>query len=239
MILWMAVLGAVVASFLMCTVDRRSTEVPLSGRSFCPACHSRLGGWDLIPILSYMILQGKCRYCGVPISPIYPFGEAFLAVVFAVAFYLAPTWPLFIWHGLFACLLFYIAYVDIRVQVVEDGALALIMAAALAHSILGMGPNWTIRLIGTLVLGLSLWGIWRIHPEGIGFGDVIFGGLMGMLLGPLWGARAFLIGILLALGVALWLLLKKEATRKTALPLLPFLGAGTWIILMVQLPLMS
>lgn len=235
MILFTTVLGTVAASFLMCLVDRRSTRTSLKGRSLCMACQTALAPWDILPILSYILLRGKCRTCQAPIPAAYPLGEAFLGLNFGLAYTLSPTWPILAWHSLFACLLFYIAYVDMKVRVVEDQALALLMAATLAHSLIGLGPTWNTRLLGTLILGFSLWLIWRIHPQGLGFGDVLFAGLMGMVLGPLWGARAFLIGVLLALLVALYLLLKKNATAKTAIPLLPFLGMGTWAILMVQL----
>lgn len=223
------------ASFLMCNIDRRAAGKSQKGRSYCPACKHNLSPWELVPIISYFFLKGNCRNCKTAISPIYPIGELFLALVFALAYELSPNLPIFLWHAFVAGLLFYIAYVDFKVKVVEDGALGAFLAAILVHSILGLGPDWRVRLIGTLVLGLSLYVLWRMKPEGIGFGDVLFSGMMGMILGPIWGARAFLIGIIFALTAALILISKGKAHGKTALPLLPFLGAGTWIVLMLQL----
>ena len=59
----------------------------VSGRSMCPRCNHELSTLDLIPVVSWVLLKGKCRYCGVPISAQYPFVEMLTAFLFAISFF--------------------------------------------------------------------------------------------------------------------------------------------------------
>jgi len=83
------VVGAVVGSFLNVVIYRLPRNESIAfPPSHCPKCNHKLAPWDLIPILSYLFLEGRCRYCGEPISWQYPVVETITGLLFAVASFL-------------------------------------------------------------------------------------------------------------------------------------------------------
>src|SRR4030081_1738627 len=85
---FMGVVGAMIGSFLNVVIHRLPREQSIVfPNSKCPRCHARIKAYDNVPILSFLILRGKCRACGAPISPRYPAVELLTALLFA-----AVTW---------------------------------------------------------------------------------------------------------------------------------------------------
>lgn len=159
-------------------------QSPVCPPSRCPACRHRLGIGDLIPIFSYVLLKGKCRYCQVPISPLYPLGEGLCALSFYLVFHktgisweLATGWIL-------ASLLVLAVLTDLRQKLILDRITFPILGLLLLLRLLvGQEPWWWYMLGGLLGSGV-LWGIAALSKGGMGGGDIKLYLPVGVVLGP-------------------------------------------------------
>lgn len=239
------VLGLVIGSFLNVVIWRVPRgESVVRPASHCPGCGHAIRGRDNIPVLSWLLLRGRCRDCGEPISVRYPLVELGTAVVFVLlALRIGGSWalPAYLYLGAAGVALSLID-LDTRrlpdVIVLPSYAVALVFLAIPA----GVDGTWGAYLRAVLA-GAALFAfyfvVWFIYPKGMGFGDVKLAGLLGIYLGWLgWGSLAvgaflgFLIGAVA--GVALMALSK--AGRKSAIPFGPSmcLGALAGILLGAQ-----
>lgn len=234
-------IGLVVGSFLNVVVWRVPRgESVVSPPSACPRCGHRIRARDNIPVVSWLVLQGRCRDCAAPISPRYPLVEAVTAALFALVAWLAVAhdepWavPAFCYLAAVAVAL---ALIDIDVHRLPDGIVLpsyLVAAALLALASWAPGgtSDWT--ALGRAAIGaLALFGVYLVmvlvYPAGMGLGDVKLAGLLGLYLGWVgWGAlaigwfAAFLFGGAYSLG----LLASRRANRKSGIPFGPWMLAG-------------
>lgn len=208
-----------------------------SGRSACPVCHHQIRAYDNIPVVSWLVLRGRCRDCGAPISWRYPVGEALTAVLFAaVAAYDGLSWVL-IPHLLFVSVMILVSEVDLEKRIIPD---VIILPAALIGLPLmiafGDGPWWEWPVAGlgaAAVLFVISEAYYRIrHVEGLGFGDVKMALCMGIYLGAAV-IPALFIGFVSGALVGVTVMALRKADAKTALPFGPFLAAGAIIALFV------
>lgn len=138
-ILFFFICGSIFSSFLNCMAMRIADhEDFVSSRSHCESCGHELGFLDLITIVSYLYLKGRCRYCGAGLSPSYPLTEIFLGIVFVLTYlrYQRPCILLIFDLSLF-CIVFGLSLVDMRSYIIPDG---FIIAGVL---------NWLIRSLLT------------------------------------------------------------------------------------------
>ncbi|HSH62322.1 MAG TPA: prepilin peptidase, partial [Acidimicrobiales bacterium] len=184
-----ALLGFVVGSFLNVVVHRvPRKESVVTPRSRCPGCETPVASRDNIPVVSWLILKGRCRSCQQSISPRYPLVELLTGVLFAVtALRLGPDWALPAFLVVVAGLIA-ISAVDLERFIVPNRILypTLFLAAPLLVLAGALGDDWssvrTAAIGGALAWGLLLV-IHLISPKGMGFGDVRLAGLIGMTLG--------------------------------------------------------
>ncbi len=221
------VLGALIGSFLNVVAHRLPRgESLVSPGSHCPACNVPVRPYDNVPIVSWVLLRGRCRDCGTSIAARYPMLELLTAVVFASVAAargldagLALELP-------FAALLIAVAAIDIEHRIVPNKLLlpaavfgvvatALVAPDALSEHLASGAGAFAVLLLIALA--------W---PSGMGMGDVKLAGVMGLYLGsaviPALFA-AFLCGSLV--GVAM-VARHGAAARKRALPFAPFLALG-------------
>lgn len=233
-----ALLGLLVGSFLNVVVHRVPRgESVVRPRSRCPGCGTDIAPRDNVPVLSWLLLRGRCRHCGARISVRYPLVEALTGAVFALlaaAIGADPALPAYLYLGAVGVAL---ALIDLEHKRLPD-ALTLpsypVAAALLTVAALLAGEPG--RLLGAAGGGAALWAfyflLWFVHPRGMGYGDVKLAGVLGMYLGYLgWGvllAGAFL-GFLLGSLVGGGLLVARRASRKSQLPFGPFMIAGALI----------
>lgn len=138
-ILFFFICGSIFGSFLNCMAMRIvNREDFISSRSHCESCNHELGFPDMIPIVSYLCLKGRCRYCGAGLSPSYPLTEIFLGIVFVLTYlrYQRPCILLIFDLSLF-CIVFGLSLIDMRSYIIPDG---FIVAGVL---------NWLIRSLLT------------------------------------------------------------------------------------------
>lgn len=224
----LGLLGLVLGSFLNVLIYRipRGESIVLPP-SHCPNCDHRLGFFDLFPVLSYLGLRGRCRYCKTPISWRYPLVELLtggLTLLCWIRF--GPSID-----GLMALILTYvliaIAFIDLDHQLIPNVLTLPMIIIGLVFRI--WQGEISAGILGLLTGGGLLLLIALFYPKGMGMGDVKFLAMVGVFLG--WEKVLFVLfaGSALGLLVIAPLILLKRLDRKKAFPFGPFLTLGTLI----------
>lgn len=239
------VLGLAIGSFLNVVIWRVPRgESVVRPPSHCPHCDHQLAALDNIPLLSWMVLRGRCRYCGGPIATRYPaveLGTALLFAGLALKFGADSVLPAYLYLAAVGVAL---ALIDLDVKRLPD-VLTLpsypVGIALLAIGIHEHGAHDFFRaLLGMAILFAFYALLWFFYPAGMGLGDVKLSGVLGLYLAWLsWGAlavgafTAFVYGGLVGIGVILF----AGGGRKTKVPFGPFmlLGAFTGVFAGSQL----
>lgn len=230
--------GLVAGSFVSAWLHRLRTGASVAvGRSACPSCSHQLAWYDLLPVASWLLLSGRCRYCRQPISWQYPALEVTLAALFA----LAPLgWgSVALVAYLAACLLLVAAAAyDARWMELPDSISWLLLATA-ALRIVGDGlatGQWGAVLLNALVGAATaggFFGLQYVASRGrwIGSGDIILGAAAGLLVG--WPGSLLVLVVAYVTGgiVATPLLLLRRRGWNTAVAFGPFIALGTWAAL--------
>jgi leader peptidase (prepilin peptidase)/N-methyltransferase len=234
-------LGLVVGSFLNVVVWRVPRgESVVRPPSHCPNCDAPVRPRDNIPVLSWLLLRGRCRDCSTRISGRYPAVEAGTAVIFALlAWKIGTDWvlPAFLYLGAVGLAL---ALIDLDVRRLPNvltlpsyvvGAVLLTAASALSGSWGALGR----AAIGMAALYAFYFLLAIIKPGGMGFGDVKLAGVLGMYLAYLgWGVLivgAFL-GFLLGGVGGILLMIFRKAGRKSTIPFGPYMLAGALLAIL-------
>ncbi len=235
--LWLAagVLGLCVGSFLNVVIYRVPEKLSIARPgSHCPKCNQQLSTLDLVPVLSWVALRGRCRYCKAPVSAQYPLVELLNAALWVLVLWrfgpdlLAVAWMLM------ASVLLALTAIDIERmklprQIIWWGGIpaAVVAAAAVAYHADWVRMGWA--ALAAVVLGGAFMGIALLVRGGMGAGDVRLTFVLGWMLGLLaaidvaW-AIALSFGLAVLVGVPLTLASGKG--RKAKIPMGPFLAVG-------------
>ena len=220
-------LGAAVGSFLNVVAYRLPRgESLVSPRSRCPSCDTPIGPFDNVPVLSWLLLRGRCRSCGERISSRYPLVEALTAAVFVAVAVVRGVDLHLVLELPFAAALIAVAAIDLERQVIPNRILlpaAIFGVAAAAVVATGELPE---LLIAGAAAFTALLMVALAHPAGMGMGDVKLAGVMGLYLGSAVAPAllvAFLAGALVGMGV---ILREGAGARKRGMPFGPFLALG-------------
>jgi leader peptidase (prepilin peptidase)/N-methyltransferase len=226
-------LGLVFGSFLTVVTHRvPKGESLVAPRSRCPVCGTRLRNADNIPLVSWLLLRGRCRSCGARISLMYPLTELVTAGLFVAAALTFDRVWVAVMMAPFLGLMVALAVIDIRHRIIPNRVVYPSLLAFAAYILIvglaGGGLDVIRAVIGMLAYGGALLVVAFISPRGMGMGDVKLATLIGLVLGSL-GLRyvtvAAAAGILLG-GVGAIVALIAGASRKKAIPFGPFLAAG-------------
>ena len=254
------VFGLVVGSFLNCVIYRLENKKSfLRGRSFCPHCKHYLSWQDLIPVLSFFILGGKCRYCKKPISWQYPSVEIATGILFVLIFQFLKldfyldfkVWALnFLYFSFIFCLLVIIFVFDLRHYIIPDRA---VFAASIAAFIYQLFKIFNFNVF-------NLFEIWKFKIENfqplipiimsaagasfffliivlisrgnwMGLGDVKLAFFMGLFLGFPDILVALFLAFLIGAIIGLGLIYFKKKKLKSEIPFGPFLVFSTTLSL--------
>lgn len=235
-IVFVAGLGLILGSFLNALLFRFNTgKSVMHGRSACMRCGHALGASDLIPLLSFVFLRGRCRYCATPISWQYPAVEA-TACILALLVYLEvglTVWFAY-WFLVWLVLLFVVVY-DLRHFIIPWSASLMLMALALLGVVLNsfgqpggaMGEWWAGPLLAAPLLFISF----VSRGQWMGWGDGFLELSLGWLLGISYGLTAFLLAFWAGAiaGILLLLMAKKRYTMRSEVPFAPFLILGCFL----------
>lgn len=227
------IFGLFLGSFLLVVIDRIPRgESILFGRSHCDMCGHVLNWYDLVPILSYVFLHGKCRYCHKPYGMQYPFVEVATGGMFALVPLLFPFTSVGQYIAVLGITAVFIVifFTDIFYGIIPDGALIAGGILTIALHILLHDNMLSYLLVAVVSAGFFLMLFLATKRRGIGFGDVKYSLLMGFIL----GYPSIILGLYLAFltgaFVALILILgKKKHFRGDTIAFGPFLVIGTYI----------
>ncbi|WP_217912732.1 prepilin peptidase [Miltoncostaea marina] len=226
------VLGLCLGSFATVVASRWPAGASLvRPRSHCTSCERTLGAAELVPVLSWLALRGRCRGCGAGVSWRYPAIELASGALAAGAIAgFGPTW-----EGLAAALLGVslvpVVAIDLEHKLIPDLVVLPAAAVALAVGVAADPARWWVPVAAALGAGGFMFMLWFLYPGGMGFGDVKLALLMGAVLGASVVPAlvvAFAGGA--ALGVALLARFGARA-RRMAVPFGPFLAAGALVAL--------
>ena len=237
-------LGLIIGSFLNVCIYRLPRGLsPVKPRSGCTKCGHMLAWYENVPILSYLVLRGRCRKCGAPISAMYPIIEAITGAMFLAGYLLYGPGLLLAVRLLFGCAMIVLFVIDLQHRILPNVITLPGIIVGFLCSVL-VGPGWQASLLGIAVGGGTLWAIAEIyyrirHQEGMGMGDVKMLGMVGAFLG--W--KLVLLTLVFAsfsgtlVGIAV-LLLKRES-MKYALPFGTFLAVGALVAAVVGDPILN
>ena len=201
-------------------------------RSHCPACDAEIRARDNVPVFSWLILRGRCRDCGEPISWRYPAFEALTAALFAAVGWHDGLSLELIPDLLFVSTLIVVTNTDLDLRIVPNKILFISALAGLIAQSIARPDEWLTWTISALAAFSVFFLVVMAYPKGMGMGDVKLAGVMGLYLGRSVGPAlliAFMLGTIVGLGV----MAKKGMAegRKTAVPFVPFMAIGGVIAL--------
>jgi len=239
-----AVIGLFIGSFLNVCIHRipRGESIVFPSSS-CPGCGARIRPWDNVPILSYLILWGKCRSCKGKISIRYPLVEALSALLALAMLYRFGLNASFAVYYVWTCALLVITFIDLDHQIIPDSlsiggivaGLALVwwMPVSYLDALIGLG-------LGAGLLIAVIYGYFFLTGKhGMGGGDVKLLGMIGVFTG--WQGVLFTIftGSLVGSLVGIpWALLQRK-NMQTAIPFGPFLALGAFIYVLFGEPIIA
>lgn len=228
------VLGLLMGSFFTVVGLRLPNhENFLNSRSYCDKCHHRLSLLDMVPILSFLFLKGRCRYCKGKIDALSTYMEFFTGVLFALAYFaFGFSYELFIALGIVS-MLSIISVSDLTYFIIPDEILIFFSGYFIIIKALQLGVLEALKCIlsGVILFAvmylIMLIGNFLFKKETLGGGDIKMMFVFGIILHPILGLIVIFIGSLLALPVSLILLYKKN---ERLVPFGPFLLIGLTFI---------
>jgi leader peptidase (prepilin peptidase)/N-methyltransferase len=233
-----SVMGLLIGSFLNVVIARAPAgESVIRPPSHCPVCLTELRARDNVPLLSWLLLRGKCRTCGTSIGAIYPAVEGGTALLFALVAVRVGAHADLPAYLLATAAFVALSVIDLQARRLPDRVvfpaflltfLALAGAAAVDDRFDDLGRAG----IGAAVGFGALLTIHLVRPDGMGFGDVKLAALCGLLLG--WEGLATVIvglyaGFVLGAVVGLGIIAAGRGGRQSAIPFGPFMAAGTLV----------
>ena len=235
------VFGLIVGSFLNVLGLRWNSGLSIGGRSFCVSCHKKLNWWELVPVISFVGLRGKCSGCQTKISWQYPLIELWTALLFiSITNYLVL---------IVFCIYVVITIYDFRHKIIPDALSYSALVLAIIFRFLQTSSSaldWFVGPILFVFFALT----WLISKgRAMGFGDAKLSLSIGLLLGATNGfsalVLAFVIGSVASLAYMAMIKLfnplfkgAKKLTMKSEIPFAPFLILGAWIALIYNLDLL-
>ncbi|MBU1867072.1 MAG: prepilin peptidase, partial [Candidatus Margulisbacteria bacterium] len=209
------IIGAVVGSFLNVCIHRLPrNESVVWPASHCPACGKQLSPWELFPIISYLILKGKCSGCREPISIRYPLVETLSAFFFVATWqFVSGDMIYFLFYLVFVLGLLVIVFIDLEHLLIPDVVSISGIVFGLLFAGFRSGEAGSLALLGESVFGgalgflfflvvAKLGGMW-FKKEVVGEGDLYLAAFMGVYLGPVGMVVALFVAYLSAALVAI------------------------------------
>jgi len=240
------IFGLIIGSFLNVLIYRLPRKIPFSkGRSFCPNCKKKIFWFDNIPLLSFIILKGKCRNCRKNISPRYPIVElvtGLLTILIFNQFFppIAGTRPIIdlVLTLLISWSLIVVFFIDIDFQIIPDEILVFQIIILSLGYIIGFiffpGQSFFDVIFFPIIAGIGsfifLFLIFYFTKgRGMGFGDVKYAFVMGYFLGFPKAVLSFYLAFLTGAFIGIILIINGKAKFGQKIPFGPFLALSTFI----------
>jgi leader peptidase (prepilin peptidase)/N-methyltransferase len=236
-----AVLGLAIGSFLNVVIYRvpRGESIVRPG-SRCPACQTPIGSADNVPVLSWLVLRGRCRACRAPISGRYPLVELATGVLFATAALRFERLEQAAFVALASAVLLALSAIDLELRRIPN-VIVLPATAAVIVWVVGLSAvtaDWDIafRALGAGAGIFAVLFMIALMSGGMGFGDVKLGAFVGVVAGRFGvavGLAALLFAFVFGGLIAIGLLLARRKGRKDTLPFGPYLAVGALVAVLL------
>ncbi len=230
------ILGCAIGSFLNVVIDRLPAGLTILGRSYCDQCRRTLPVFDLVPILSFFILGGRCRKCKKPISRQYPIVEGLTGFLFVVIFWRLVSGGSF--SFLYLLFVLFISSVMVVVSVVDFKFSLIPTSLVFAASFVALFFDYFFKtsqeFSGFVIAAFCLAAFFGLivfltKGKGMGEGDIVLAFLIGMVLGLRDGMLAVFLAFLIGATVAVLLILVGRKRFGQTIPFAPFLVLGFFI----------
>jgi len=240
--------GAIIGSFLNVVIYRSPRhESLLFPASHCPQCGEKIRWFDNIPLLSFLILRGKCRSCKTAIPVRYLVVETLTATLFAMFYHIYGFSYEFLFYATLSALLLTVTFTDLEKGKIPNSVILTGAIAGLCMSLIFwpvcVPPSWTgrpLNFINSLIAFFAGGGImifWAVtgkilfKKESIGAGDIKLVAMTGIFLGLQNTLLALFLSFLIATIAGISMILIKKARMDSRLPFAPFLASGALISL--------
>ncbi|MES9832216.1 MAG: A24 family peptidase [Candidatus Thiodiazotropha sp. LLP2] len=205
--------------------------------SHCPKCQHKIRPWENIPVVSWLLLRGRCSNCHNPISVRYPIVEAVTGLLSLwIAFHFGFTWvtlaALILTWSLIA-----LTMIDFDVQLLPDNITLPVLWLGLLVNLGNLFTDINSAVIGAAAGYLALWSVYQLFKritgkEGMGYGDFKLLALLGAWLGWQYLPQIILLSALVGAVVGILLIVVRGRDRNIPIPFGPYLAAAGWISLM-------
>ena len=229
--LYVFLVGTIIGSFLNVVIYRIPVgDSIILPSSHCGNCNTKLRAIDLIPILSWIALKGKCRYCGCKISFRYPFVELLTGILFVFTYIAVGLHYKLIVYLFFTCFLIVNTFIDMDYFILPNKIQLFGVLGYVLLNIIFPFISLTDSLLGALVGGAALFVLFLITKgRGMGFGDVKFIGVIGLYLGWKLSLLTLFLSFILGGFFGIILLATKIKDKKDAIPFGPWIAMATFI----------
>jgi len=230
-------LGLAIGSFLNVLIYRLPRKMPIIfERSACPNCRKPIPFYLNIPVISYLILLGKCRVCNHPISPRYPVVELLNGIFYILFFHLDGVSYQLVLHCFLASTLITIFFIDFEFQIIPDKITLPGIVIGIAGAFFTPSPGIWGSLLGFVVGGGSLLAVaylgeWLFKKEAMGGGDIKMAAMMGAFVGWQKVLLIFLGGAVIGMiGSLAWMMVSAKIRRDRLIPFGPFLAMAAMVV---------
>jgi leader peptidase (prepilin peptidase)/N-methyltransferase len=213
-------------------------------RSACTTCHRTIFWYDNIPVLSWLLLRGSCRFCKQPISVLYPFIELLTALTLTALYLLVPT-SYFAAYALFFSALIVTIRSDLETMLISRYMTLFLIPIAISCAALGMLPiSIQESFLGSVTAYLFLYTIivafrYLTGKDGMGYGDLELLACIGTFLGVIGWWISLMIGSITGSIVGIIYMIATKKDRTVKIPFGPFLALGAMIATVAQQQLIS
>lgn len=225
--------GICIASFINVVIWRVPQGISIAkGRSFCPTCQHSLNWKDLFPIVSYICLRGKCRYCGAKI----PIRDTIIEMIGGLLAVLCFHHYLFSWDTIVVFSIFMIllaiTMIDFDTMMIPNGLIIALIVPFGIMTVLHPELSLMNRGIGILTISVPMYLLTLLIPDCFGGGDIKLIAVSGFLLGWKLVLLAFFISVLIGGGYAVYILLTKKMGKGSHIAFGPYLCIGIMVSLL-------
>lgn len=237
--------GAVIGSFLNVCIHRLPREESVAWpASHCPSCRQAIAFYDNIPIVSYVVLRGRCRACRAPISIRYPLVEAANAIGYVLVFWMFGFTAAACAYAVLVSALIVVTGTDLSHTMIPDAVTLPGIAIGLLSAAFILPIGLVDSLLGVMSAGGILWFLAWISPyvfgkEGMGGGDIKLMAMVGAFLGWQPVLLAIMVGSFLGSIVGVGLIAAGVMRRQQYIPFGPFLAVGSILALLFHQPLLE
>ncbi|SJZ86260.1 prepilin peptidase [Selenihalanaerobacter shriftii] len=225
--------GLLIGSFLNVVIYRLpNDESIIFPRSSCPECNTKLGIIDLIPVISFLINKGRCRYCETKISYQYPIVEILTGILLSMLFMYYQFSAKFWMYSFLVSLLIICTFIDFRHKIIPNKITYPGIIIGLILSLLFNHISFKSALLGMVITGGTLLLIAILTKGGLGIGDVKFVAMIGTYLGTSYTLMGVFIGSFVGSILGISLIGLGIKGRKDSIPFGPLIAMGTILMML-------